>query len=491
MKKIFFIVSFFISIFSVAQNAAQWENIYGGPGNEYGYRVRTCLDQGYIVAGSTSSSGISDGYLVRVDSLGLVMWYKYYRGNNVDIFRSIKQLPDSGYIIAGYSNSSGTHGGYDGWVMRTDKNGDSLWSKYIGTSNWDFFYDVTQTYDGNFILAGGTYGQGEGDEDMYFVKIDANGDTLWTRTQGGIKTDEARGIIECGDSLIAAVGFSNSLGDLLGDSWIMRMRETNGDTLWSKTLGQSNIEDKAWGLADFYAANRIIIVGETSIQYGDPDAYIQSMTYGGSVLFNIVFGGAGTEDNFTGIICRPNGTMAAIGTTENVMGNGHGDMYFYHDRTGPFNTIFGSTSVEAGCSIDLAHDDGYIVCGFTEGFNNFVPQVWLIKIDTTGLSTGVLGIREAPTPTKMASSTVFPNPANQDAEIMYDSFDAISGDLQMNIFDITGRLVETIPNSKWQKTSARNATCIIEVSNLNDGIYQFVIHDNANGKSTGKIIVSH
>ncbi|HET6990220.1 MAG TPA: hypothetical protein VFJ43_02805, partial [Bacteroidia bacterium] len=121
MKKAAFIIFLFVSTVSFAQTSARWENIYGGGGSEYGYRVRTCLDQGYIVAGSTSSTGISDGYLVRVDSLGLVMWSKYYRGNNVDVFRSIKQLPDSGYIICGFSNSDSTHGGYDGWVVRTDK----------------------------------------------------------------------------------------------------------------------------------------------------------------------------------------------------------------------------------------------------------------------------------------------------------------------------------------------------------------------------------
>lgn len=137
MKNIFLIISFLITSSVFGQTAAAWENIYGGNGIEYGFGVRSCLDQGYVVAGSTSTTGISDGYLVRVDSLGLVMWSKYYSGSNIDIFRSIKILPDSGFIIAGFSNSSG-NGGYDGWVMRVDKNGDSLWSKYIGTTAWDF-----------------------------------------------------------------------------------------------------------------------------------------------------------------------------------------------------------------------------------------------------------------------------------------------------------------------------------------------------------------
>jgi hypothetical protein len=490
MKKIFFIISILTGIFSGAQTAAKWENLYGQNGNEYGYRVRSCLDQGYIVAGASSSSGISDGYLVRVDSLGLVMWSKYFVGNNVDIFKSIKQLPDSGYIVAGYSNSTGTHGGYDGWVLRTDKLGDTLWTKYIGTQDWDFFYDVVPTYDGGFVCAGGTYGQGLGDEDMYFVKLNAAGDTLWTKTYGGAKADEARAIIQTGDSLLAAVGFTFSLGDSLGDSWILRM-DVNADTLWTRTIGQPTFEDKAWGLADLYLFGRIIVVGETSSVNGDPDGYFQSMTYAGVTNYNIVNGGLGSIDYFSSVVTRPNGTMGVLGTTENVQGNGHGDFYFYHDRNGPFITSFGTLSPEAGYSIDLTHDDCYILCGYSEGFNNYVPQVFLIKTDTTGFSTGVLGIREAPTPLAIAATAIFPNPSNQEATITYDSYQSISGELTMLIYDITGRLAMTISSSQWQKLSAKNASCNFATINISEGIYQYVISDEAGAKCSGKFVVSH
>ena len=489
MKKIFFIISFCISIFTIAQTSAQWENIYGGPGNEYGYRVRTCLDQGYIVAGSTSSNGISDGYLVRVDSLGLVMWYKYYAGNNVDIFRSIKQLPDSGYIIAGYSNSTGTHGGYDGWVIRTDKNGDSLWSKYIGTSDWDFFYDVTPTYDGNFILAGGTYGHGNGDEDMYFVKINSNGDTLWTRTQGGIKMDEARGIIETGDSLIAAVGFTNSLGDTLGDSWILRMQETNGDTIWARTLGYANAEDQGMGICDNYATGRFFICGYNNFTPSLKYSYFGAFQYNGVNQF-IYSSGNIADQMFYGIVARPNGTIGAVGAIYSTPG-GNGDMYFFHTRTSWSSFPFGTSSLDVGYSIDLTHDDGYIACGYTEGFNSFVPNVFLVKIDTSGLSSTVLAIREQPTPTILARTSIFPNPVQDDALLNYDCYQNISGELHLEIFDISGRLISSIPSSQWQKNTSKNATYRIKTENFNSGMYQYIIHDDSGSSTSGKFIVSH
>jgi hypothetical protein len=85
---------------------------------------------------------------------------------NIDIIRAIEILPDSGFIIAGYTNSFG-NGGYDGWLMKIDKNGDTLWNKYVGTNDWDFFYDVALTLDSGFICTGATYGTGNGNEDLW------------------------------------------------------------------------------------------------------------------------------------------------------------------------------------------------------------------------------------------------------------------------------------------------------------------------------------
>jgi hypothetical protein len=486
MKKLLLFISIFTASVSIAQTAAKWENVYGQGGNEYGYRVRSCMDQGYIVAGSTSSTGISDGYLVRVDSLGLVMWSKYFIGNNVDVLRSLRQLPDSGYILAGYSNSAG-HGGYDGWVLRTDKDGDTLWTKYIGTTDWDFFYDVAPTYDGGFILAGGTYGLGEGDEDMYFVKIDANGDTLWTKTYGGIKADEARSVCETGDSLLAAVGFSYSLGDTLGDSWVLRMNGV-GDTLWTRTMSLPTSEDKAWGIADMDGFGRIIVVGEYTTN-NDMNSYIRAINYDSTYSFLITNGISGYE-YFSDVVVRPNGSFAALGSTEND-GGGNGDFFMFHNRTFWTSTSFGTPAEEAGYSIDLTHDDGYIACGYTTGFNSIQPNLYLVKIDTNGTSTGVLGIRPAPSPLSIGSVLVFPNPVNNDATITFDSVEPMEGKPDMQIADIAGRIVMTIPPSQWQLTSANSGTLSFNTSSLNDGVYHFIITNAKEGKCVGKFIVSH
>jgi hypothetical protein len=486
MKKILLLLLIFTGTFSFAQTAAKWENVYGQGGIEYGYRVRTCVDQGYIVAGSTSSNGISDGHLVRVDSLGLVMWTKYFAGNNVDVLRSLKQLPDSGYIIAGYSNSGG-HGGYDGWVLRTDENGDTLWTKYIGTSDWDFFYDVAPTYDGGFILSGGTYGAGAGDEDMYFVKIDANGDTLWTKTYGGIKADEARSVCETGDSLLAAAGFTYSRGDTLGDSWILRMNAV-GDTLWTKTMSTPNAEDAAYGIAAFRPYNRLFITGYTKVN-GNSDCYILCLNYNSNQFYSVVFPQP-LDDSYAGIEVNAAGVVAAVGTTFSF-GGGNGDMYFFNDKSGWFTTTYGTLQADMGYSVDFTHDGGYIACGYTTGFNSIQPNIYLVKMDTTGYSSGILNIREQPVASAFASTSTFPNPASETVFFTFDGTNSIEGDLSMTIYDISGRQVQNVLPSQWQITGEKSATCSFNVEQLSEGIYHYVVSDNSGGMSSGKFVVAH
>ncbi|MBI3509866.1 MAG: hypothetical protein HY064_04325 [Bacteroidetes bacterium] len=492
-SRFFFLIaalSFLLPRFSWAQNSLRWEQAIGGPGIEYGYKVKSCLDQGYIVAGSTSSGGISDGYLVRTDSLGLVMWSKYFVGNNVDVFRSVKILPDSGFIVAGFSNSIGTHGGYDGFVERFDKNGDSLWAKFIGTGDWDFFYDVAPTYDGGFVLAGGTYGLGQGDEDIYLVKIDSIGNTIWVGAYGGTKQDEGRAIIQTGDSMLAVVGFTFSLGDSLGDSWISRLTP-NGGTVWSRTAGYAGIEDKAWDLTDNYLTGRIFYCGENeSVPGNGKDAYFGAFYYNGNNQF-IYSTGGNLDEAFYGIASRPDGSIAAVGVDYTV-GAGNGDMYFFEDYHPIWNsTNFGSAQIDVGYGVDMALDGGYISVGYTEGFNSILANVYLVKIDTSDQSTGLLSIREQPTPLSFGSTVVFPNPVQDEAVVNFDSFQSINDEIKMEVFDIAGRSVMNIPSSQWEITSSKNAKCILATNKLNDGIYQYIISDRSAGKCSGKFIVAH
>jgi len=130
---------------------------------------------------AVSENGSMDVLLIKTDSAGNGQFMRTYGGPNVDLGYSVVQLSDSGYAIAGYTNSFSINGDYDAYLVRTDKNGDTLWTKTYGGTDWDFVYSLKVTPDRGFVMAGNTYSFGNGSSDGWILKVDSNGTLLWQK----------------------------------------------------------------------------------------------------------------------------------------------------------------------------------------------------------------------------------------------------------------------------------------------------------------------
>src|SRR3989339_456058 len=215
-----------------------WSKIYGGDSMDYAYSVVNMENDGYAIAGGNSSI-IGKGmemYLIRTDRNGDTLWTRTYGGDSDDYARSIKETPDSGFVLAGYTYSFGDSG--DMYLVRTDKNGDTLWTKTFGTSYNDVIYSGQKTIDGGFVLAGlldTIY------NDIYVARVTASGDTLWTRRDGGPGREEAYAIRPTPDSGFILCGLKNYSDTKRDDGYLLKIN-AKGDTLWSKLFGGSGYE---------------------------------------------------------------------------------------------------------------------------------------------------------------------------------------------------------------------------------------------------------
>jgi hypothetical protein len=133
---------------------------------------------GYIVAGWTFSfdAGFGDVYLIKTNSNGDTLWTRTYGGSDHDWGRSVQQTTDGGHIVAGYTTSFGT-GGSDFCVIKTDSLGDPLWTRTYGGSSDEWANSVQQTTDGGYIVAGYTTSFGAGNFDVMLTKLDSLGNT--------------------------------------------------------------------------------------------------------------------------------------------------------------------------------------------------------------------------------------------------------------------------------------------------------------------------
>ncbi len=247
-----------------------WNQTFGSVYGNYGYSVQQTLDGGYIIAGATSyHNGSSDVYLVKADSSGTESWSRTYSESFGDAGWSVQQTDDGGYIIAGETDPGTSD--EDLYLIKTDADGDELWSRTFGGSFDDHGFSVQQTTDGGYIITGQTWSFGAGQDDVYLVKTDANGNESWNRTFGGSDHDYGRSVRQTSDGGYIISGTTYSFEG--GSSVYLIKTDESGNESWSRTFGGSQDE---YGYCARQTDNGgYIVAGETwSYGAGLSDVYL-------------------------------------------------------------------------------------------------------------------------------------------------------------------------------------------------------------------------
>ena len=355
-----------------------WTRTYGGNGEDHGESVLQSFDGNYIICGGTSSygAGATDIYLIKTNEIGDTLWTKAYGGNNNDDGYSLQQTTDGGFIITGATESYGT-GATDVYLIKTDLNGNSLWTKTYGGSDSDLGRSVQQTNDDGYIIVGDTYSSGAGLGDVYLIKTDANGDTLWTQTFGGDSADGGLSVKQTSSGGYIISGWTQSFGVGGTDVYIIKT-DANGDSLWTRTFGGSTGE---WGESVLETEdNGYIVAGWTnSFGAGQADAYLIKIDVNGDSLWTKFLGGPNTEI-CTSISHTFDGGYILTGNTND---NDVGDVYLLKtDMYGNelWSKIIGGSLADNGKSVVQTFDGEYIIAGTTQSFGAGLYDCWLLKI---------------------------------------------------------------------------------------------------------------
>lgn len=359
----------------------KFERTYGGTDSDKGYGVEQTLDQGYIIVGSTWSfgAGQEDIYVIKTDSLGDTLWTKTYGGTNWDRGHSVQQTQDGGYIIAGWSQSFG-NGLPDFYLIKTDASGDTAWTRTYGGTGGDDGQCVRQTSDGGYILAGRTNSYGAGDFDVYLVKTDASGDTMWTKTFGSTYIDWSICVQQTSDEGYVVVGMNGSFPG--GDVYLIKT-DSLGDSLWTRVYGGGD-SDRGY-FVNLTQDGGYIITGETSTYgAGGSDVYLIKTDASGDTAWTRTYGGADAE---AGLAVQEVQDGYIIAGRTNSFGAGELDVYLIKTNSSGdtmWTRTYGGATYDWGFSVQQTQDDGYIVTGYTQSFGAGSDDVYLIKTDQNG-----------------------------------------------------------------------------------------------------------
>ena len=460
-----FVTYFFFNTATYAQAPdTLWTKTFGGSDYDIGYSVKQTTDSGYIMTGYTYSfgAGLADFWLIKTDISGDTLWTKTFGGSKRDYGRSVQQTIDGGFIILGETLSFGA-GGLDVWLIKTDAFGDTLWTKNFGGSDYDYSPSVYQTTDSGYIITGATESFGAGGADFWLIKTDVSGDTLWTKSLWANDWDCGFSVQQTTDGGYIIVGETSSFGSGNKDVWLIKT-DASGDTLWTKTFGGINYD---CGASVYQTTDSgYILTGATeSFGAGDYDVWLIKTNASGDTLWTKTFGGSEYEWSYS-VLQTTDGGYILVGETSSF-GAGNRDVWLIKtDASGDtlWTKTFGGSLSDRGRSVQQTIDGGYIITGTTESFGAGDYDVWLIKTTPDVISR--IEQNDDILPLDYALYHNFPNPFNPNTKIRYAVQQA--SNVIIKVFDILGNEIETLVNEEKQ-TGTYEMNWYAE--NLPSGVY--------------------
>lgn len=390
-----------------------WTRIIGGNDRDAGYWIEETSDHGFIIGGATTSFGVGNIsiYLVKTDSIGQVQWQKVFTMMGaLQQCWNVKQTSDSDYVLACRTNIYGIN---KISILKANKYGDSVWQKIYGGNTNEYINEIIETNNYGY-LAVGTMERGYQLAELYMLRLNKDGDTVWTKIFGGTNISVGLSVTKTFDGGFIMGGYSNSFNAYQKEESYIVKTDSLGNLQWQRTYS-------SLGLEECYS--------------------IRKRLNGGYIL-------TGTSDSANVLI-----ESAKIRLIDD-----YGNMIFETSYS-PGQQTNGFRTVESTV------DGGYILAGYAE-ITGGTPFAYLVKTDSIGFANPI-GIKKDfnKIPQTINLFQNYPNPFNPTTKIKFEiptplrphfnqrGDGAAGGFVVLTIYDILGREVATLVNEQLKPGS--------------------------------------
>jgi hypothetical protein len=455
----FFVLGAVTASFAQAPDTI-WTKIYGDNDFERGSSIVNTDDGGFAIVGVTdalfTSGSIQDGdvWLLRLDSMGDTLWTKTYGGSGIDEGNSIHNTFDGGFILAGALSNNFLF--YNAWLLRTDSNGDTLWTKSYAKNTEGYATSVIETSDSGFVFTGTVNSQITFSKDVWLVKTDAAGDTVWSKTFGGNGEDIGNVVLQTSDGGFVVAGTKRPIAQER-DVYLVRTDE-NGDTLWTKSYnGPSSINSADEG-------RDIVLMpdgGFTILGFTSLNIWLLRTDENGDTLWTKQYSGGGKKIHPTS-----DGGFIITGDLWLTKTDSSGDLMWSRVMDGFAEDVLQTS------------DGGYVTAGYNF-FSATNDDLWIAKFGSG--PTSIENTNEKPYDFFLLQN--YPNPFNPSTAISY----SIPNEkfVSLKIYDIIGNEVSTLVD---KKQSAGSYQINFNADGLSSGIYFYKLQTE-NFNQTMKMIL--
>jgi hypothetical protein len=352
-------------------------------GHDEGIGVRT-IDGGYVMVGNTVT-GTSGGniLLIRTDIYGNEIGINKQLGSeDYERANSFTVLFNGGFALLG-GTTSGTNGTKKIYLVRTDDQGNEVWSRNYGQNSDETGYSLIETRDGGLVILGAAVDPNTGKSNIRLMKTDSDGDLQWSRTHGGMDDDRGMDITE------TSYGFI-----YIGSTRSYRRPGQSGSNIFIAKTNSSGIVTYPYtygGTGDDTGHKIIPVPGGGYVIMGmtiDPATGIKNILLGqigediSQSMWTSTYGG-GINHSPACMKITPEGDYIITGTQE-LTDENHLIFLLKTDPHGKeiFLRTFGGSGRQRAESIDLAQDGGYIITG--SNYSGEHRTITLIKTDSEG-----------------------------------------------------------------------------------------------------------
>lgn len=474
------ILLFGLTSFSYAQFPDTiWTNTYGLIGYDYGRDIALAKDKGYIICGEFMDyyGANIQLYLIRIDEDGDTIWTRTYGDYWADHGYAVTCAGDSGFAAVGYTTPNGDNG-FDVFVVRTDLTGDTLWTRHYGGSGNENGKAILQTDDGGFVFIGATSSYGNGQYDMYLVKIDPLGNQLWQRTYGGNDIDYGLDVKQTNDGGFILAGSCRSFTPPMNDMYLVKT-DASGYAEWTQHYGYSNLEEAKAVVQT--VDDGFLAVGRCMTYDSHEQIYMVKTDALGNQQWDLLYGGTDLDCAFD-IIPNVAGNYVLTCATVSYQYQSREILLMVINDDGDIigNWLFDYGTYEGGQSI-LESDYGeYVIAGYVTFQDENRFDVLAMKIEP--LFTGILDDDEI-IPADLSLQN-YPNPFNASTTVSY----SLPGEAEVSIciYNLLGQRVAILFEGTQQ---AGEHSISWDASGFPSGIYFARLDAGGNSQNVKMVLL--
>lgn len=310
-----------------------------------------------------------DGKLIDQRSFGA--------GGGIDAFWSMVEAGDGSRTFAGFTTRMGG-GGIDGLVLQTGPNGDLRVDRAFGQGGYDRFTDLASASDG-YVFLGHSQAEGMDKRQIYIVKTDLAGRTLWERVHDAPESWGALYIEPAGDGTFVIAGGTSTADD--GDMFAMKL-DAEGRELWRKRAGTSDWDEVNHGLV-VRSDGRIVLTGYTH-KHGEEsnDLVAATLSPRGDVERIERFGGSG-DDRAILAKADSQGGIWIVGHSGSAGAGGQDLLLARLDAQGRFEPsaiTVGGRSDDHGTALLPLADGSLLLAGYSRGLGGGGEDSFVLRL---------------------------------------------------------------------------------------------------------------